>query len=529
TLIVKRQLEEILGDACRGLLENEALPSYLPKRRWFAAKQSRISRVHILYAVRIEDDRHSMLLSELEVQHSQGTDRYLLPLGFLGEDDRSGAMAEQLALARVRRGRDVGLLTDALGLDAFALRILDLLRSGASLPCEGGEIRFVPTPALSELELPDDVDVAHNNVEQSNSSVIIGHKVVLKLFRRLEPGLHPEAEIGHYLSEHGFEHVPPLYGEVARRNAAGESQTLMLVQGFIANQGDAWSWTRNALERAIREVGEESETSAEEGGYKALDELEEFATTLGQRLGELHRVLALPSENADFAPEQAGETHVAAWSQRVREQVEKALDLLERHKGNASEADQALAEQVLSERDTLLSAVEPLAQQAKGSLLTRIHGDLHLGQVLVAHDDAYIIDFEGEPARSLEERRAKDCPLRDVAGMLRSFDYAGAKMDEAVAGKSHDESAAEMAHDVAERYLVASRRAFLEAYWQSAADIAHRWASHDGANAALELFVLEKTVYEIAYEAANRPAWLGVPLRGLAAIVDQLSTRGAHD
>lgn len=528
TLIIKRHLEEILDTPSRGMLENEALPKYLPKRRWFAAKQARIQRVRIPYAVRIEDAQHTMLLSELEVEHSQGTERYQLPLGFLGEDERGGAMAQQLSLARVRRGRDVGLLTDALGLDAFALRILDLLRTGVSLPCDEGEIRFVPTPALSELELPEDVDVAHNNVEQSNSSVIIGHKVVLKLFRRLEAGLHPEAEIGHYLSGHGFANVPPLFGEVARRNVDGESQTLMLVQGFIANQGDAWSWTRNALERAIREASEDTEANPEEGGYGALDELEVFATTLGQRLGELHRVLALPSENPDFAPEQAGDAHVAAWSQRVREQVDKALDLLERHKGSAGEAVQQLAERVLAERDTLLAAIDPLAQQAKGSLLTRIHGDLHLGQVLVAHDDAYIIDFEGEPARSLEERRAKDCPLRDVAGMLRSFDYAGAKMDEAVSGKASDESAVEIAHGVAERYLLASRRAFLEAYWQSAADIAHRWTAREGAAAALELFVLEKTAYEIAYEAANRPAWLGVPLRGLAAIVDQLSTRGAQ-
>ncbi|SFH83051.1 maltose alpha-D-glucosyltransferase [Modicisalibacter xianhensis] len=529
TLIIKRHLEEILDTPSRGMLENEALPKYLPKRRWFAAKQARIQRVRIPYAVRIEDAQHTMLLSELEVEHSQGTERYQLPLGFLGEDERGGAMAQQLALARVRRGRDVGLLTDALGLDAFALRILDLLRTGVSLPCDEGEIRFVPTQALSELELPEDVDVAHNNVEQSNSSVIIGHKVVLKLFRRLEPGLHPEAEIGHYLSEHGFANVPPLYGEVARRNVDGESQTLMLVQGFIANQGDAWSWTRNALERAIREASEDTEANPEEGGYGALDELEVFATTLGQRLGELHRVLASPSENPDFAPEQAGDAHVAAWSQRVREQVDKALGLLERHKSSAGEADQALAERVLAERDVLLAAIDPLAQQAKGSLLTRIHGDLHLGQVLVAHDDAYIIDFEGEPARSLEERRAKDCPLRDVAGMLRSFDYAGAKLDEAAAGKASDESAVEVAHGVAERYLLTSRRAFLTAYWQSASNIAHRWTASEGANAALELFVLEKTAYEIAYEAANRPAWLGVPLRGLAAIVDQLSTRGAHD
>jgi len=530
TLIIKRQLEEILEAPSRGMLENEALPKYLPKRRWFAAKQSRIDRVKLLYAVRIADAQHSMLLSELEVQHSQGTDRYLLPLGFLGEDDRSGAMAQQLALARVRHGRHVGLLTDALGLDAFTLRILDLLRGGANLPCADGEIRFMPTPALSELELPEDADVAYSNAEQSNSSVIIGHQVVLKLFRRLEPGLHPEAEISRYLSERGYANVPPLYGEVARRNANGESQTLMLVQGFIANQGDAWAWTRNALERAIREAGEESEASIEESGYRALDELEEFATVLGQRLGELHRMLASPSDNPDFAPELADETHVAAWSRRVCEQIEAALDLLERHKGDAGEADRELVERVLAQRAALLTAVEPLAQRARGSLLTRVHGDLHLGQVLVAHGDAYLIDFEGEPARSLSERRAKDSPLRDVAGMLRSFDYASAKLDEAAVGKSGDESAVEAAHGVSERYLLASRRAFLEAYWQSSADIAHRFTAAEGASAALELFVLEKTVYEIAYEAANRPAWLGVPLRGLAAVVDQLSMSStAHE
>ncbi|MEC9483911.1 MAG: maltose alpha-D-glucosyltransferase, partial [Halomonas sp.] len=520
TLIVKRQLEEILDAPSRGLLEKEALPKYLPKRRWFAAKQARIDRVHVCYAVRIEDADHTLLLSEIEVEHSQGNERYLLPLGFLGEDDASSAMAQQLGLARVRRGRDVGLLTDALSLDAFALRVLDLLRTGVSLPCGEGEVRFLPTSAIHDLELPEDVDVAYSHAEQSNSSVIIGHKVVLKLFRRLEPGLHPEAEIGRYLSEQGFANVPPLYGEVARRNAEGESQTLMLVQGFIANQGDAWSWTRNALERAIREANESSEGNPEETGYGALDELEEFAATLGQRLGELHGVLARPSENPDFAPEQAGEAHVAGWVQRVRRQVEKALDLLERHKGNAGETEQALAAQALAARDALLAAIEPLAQQAQGSLLTRIHGDLHLGQVLVTHDDAYIIDFEGEPARSLAERRTKDSPLRDVAGMLRSFDYAGARIDELPSGPEGEHAAGDIGRDVAERYLLASRQAFLDAYWRSTADVAHCWQKAEGAAAALELFVLEKTTYEIAYEAANRPTWLGVPLRGLVAIVD---------
>ena len=531
TLIVKRQLEEILDTPSRGMLEHEALPKYLPKRRWFAAKQSRIDRVHILYAVRIEDARHSMLLSEIEVQHSQGSERYQLPLAFLGEDDKARALAQQLALARVRRGRQVGLLTDATTLDGFALAVMAALRNAKVLPSPAGEIRFLPTSILDALELPETPDVTQQAVEQSNTSIIIDHQVVIKLFRRLEPGLHPEAEIGRYLSESGFAHVAPLYGEVTRYDEQDTPQTLMIVQGFIDNQGDAWLWTRHTLARAIREQSAREalvEGQTREEGYSALDQLATFAATLGRRLGEMHQVLAAPCDNPAFTPEIAGAERVTLWGQRVRERVEEALELLARHKGSVGEAEQQMAATVLAERATLLAAIAPLAERAEGSLLTRIHGDLHLGQVLVAHDDAYIIDFEGEPARPLEERRAKDSPLRDVAGMLRSFDYAGAMIEDLLPQDEGDEAVAH-GHDVAEQYLSRGRSAFLEAYAASTANLPHRWREQAGAEAALELFILEKTAYEIAYEAANRPTWLGVPLRGLVAIVGQLTMRGPHD
>ncbi|WP_216642794.1 maltose alpha-D-glucosyltransferase [Hydrocarboniclastica marina] len=532
TLITKRNLEEILQPTPRALVEKEALPTYLPKRRWFGAKQARIENVRILYTAPLGDARHEMLISEIEVRHSQGTERYQLPFGFLGEDDRNQVLAQQLALARVRRGREVGLLTDGLALDSFALRVLDLIRDSAVIPSDQGELRFTPTPLLKELELEDNPEVSHESVEQSNSSVVIGRTVVLKLLRRLEPGIHPEAEIGRYLSECGYTQVPPMYGEVARHGPDGAPQTLMLIQRYVDNQGDAWAWTRSTLERALHEA-EYDEEKERESTFGAFDELETFSATLGRRLGELHQVLARETDNPAFAPDVADNSQVETWSRRVGERVQEALELLEQHKADATEADRALVEQALARGDLLKQAPARLARQARGGLLTRIHGDLHLGQVLVAHDDAYLIDFEGEPARPMAERRAKDSPWKDVAGMLRSFDYAGAVIDEKLSARESDAASAEAGHAVTEQYRIRGRQAFLNAYVESAEGIGHQWESEQGADAALELFLLEKTAYEIAYEAANRPAWLGIPLRSLVALAAQLAdqkTGGeAHD
>lgn len=534
TLIIKQRLEEIFEPTQRRLLERETLPSYLPKRRWFAAKQARIEEVHLHAMAQLEHSGHTLLFSELEVKHAQGRERYQLPLTFLGEEEQGNPLSQQLAMARVRRFHEVGLLTDAFTMEAFTLAVLEAMQQGTVLPFKNGEIHFLPTDAFAGLTLPEHSEVVPQGAEQSNSSVIINHQLVLKLFRRLEPGIHPEAEIGRYLTERGFAHTAPLHGEVTRLDEHGVPQTLMILQGFIDNQGDAWSWTRTTLGRAIREAmaGDEqrSELGRKEMGYGAFKELEDFAATLGRRLGELHMVLAMPSDDPAFTANVAGPSHVEHWKQRVTQRVEEALDLLERHQGATEEAEQQLASTILAQRARLLASIETLAELAEGSLITRIHGDLHLGQVLVAHDDAYIIDFEGEPARPLEERRAKDSPLRDVAGMLRSFDYACAKVEEAQhGGMEGTDSTADIGHDVVEQYLLRGRQVFLNAYWLATQDIPHEWEKSSGAAAAVDLFVLEKTAYEIAYEAANRPAWLGVPLRGLAAIVEQLSPGEPHE
>ncbi|GGY76944.1 maltose alpha-D-glucosyltransferase [Marinobacter zhanjiangensis] len=523
TLITRRHLQEVLEPGPRGELEKEVLLKYLPKRRWFGAKQARIESVNILYADPIGDSGKEFLMSEIEVRHTDGSDRYQLPLAFVSERGRNQVLAQQLAMARIRRGREVGLLTDAVVLEDFGLCLLEHLRRGDRLPCGRGELRFSSTSLLQALELPADVEVVPQGVEQSNSSIIIGRQVVIKVLRRLEAGLHPEAEISRYLTDNGFTHVAPFYGDVVRHEEGEDPHTLILAQGYIENQGDAWSWTGNTLERAIHEAALDEDSGTMERGFGAFDELEAFAATLGQRLGELHQVLARPGADPAFQPEMAGEEQVSLWAVRVGLRVREALDLLHRHARDVSEEDQRLASQVLEQRDNLISLAENLAHRAKGSLLTRIHGDLHLGQVLVSHDDAYLIDFEGEPARPLSERRAKDCPWKDVAGVLRSFDYASAVAGDRATLPEASPNASQQSREVADQYRRTSSQVFLQSYRQSAAGIAHRWQHADGEEAALQLFLLEKTAYEIAYEAANRPGWLKVPLRGLAAIADQMN------
>jgi maltose alpha-D-glucosyltransferase/alpha-amylase len=281
----------------------------------------------------------------------------------------------------------------------------------------------------------------------------------------------------------------------------------MLLQGFVRNQGDGWGWTLDWLSRAADQTDDEHGDAL--SGYFA------FIAALGRRLAELHAVLAAPSEDPAFAPEVAGEDTRTAWADGAIAQLDPALDLLE--KAELGEEERALADVLLGHRYALKQAVRRLAQSADGALMTRVHGDFHLGQVLVAQGDAVIVDFEGEPARTLEERRAKGSPLRDVAGLLRSLDYAAA-----AAASSLSTAPAERRDALLARFREEAGAAFSEAYREVEAAAPVPWAPAETRDALLDLFLLEKAAYELRYEAANRPAWLSIPLRGLAALADRL-------
>ena len=504
TLVLRHGMGDLLSGPTRAVLEAEVLPDYIAERRWFQSKDAHITATRIVAAAALTP---RLLLADVEVETTAGRELYALPLGVIAEDEPSGPFAPQLALARVRRRRDVGFLTDGFAMPQFVQAVVAALQARARYPAERGELVFRATDAF---DLEPDMEPDWPSAEQSNTSVIIGERAVLKLLRKLTDGVHPEAEMTRVLTERGFANTAALLGEVTLEVEGEAPRTVMLLQRFVYNQGDGWTWTLALLKRAL-----DDHAVSPDAPDQAFDGYSAFAGQLGRRLAEMHAVLAEPADDPAFAPETAAGAEVQAWTERVTRQVALALGVLGGRSGWASPDDADAAERLTSARDRLAARIETLAAAQHGAVRTRIHGDLHLGQVLVAAGDVVIIDFEGEPAKPLEARRAKDSPLRDVAGVLRSFDYAASAV---LAGFTDPaEGAHARAEALMDGFRKVSRTAFLCAY---------REAGGDADEGRLDLFLLEKAAYEVAYEAANRPDWLATPLHGLVAIVERLLDEG---
>ncbi|CAI5984065.1 unnamed protein product [Closterium sp. NIES-64] len=367
--------------------------------------------------------------------------------------------SHQHTLARIRRSAEagLGLLADAFAVPAFAHAIIQALREDREIAIapagREGVLRFRGEAGLAAVDLPADAPVKWFAGDQSNSSLSVGDgtnggKVMLKLVRRLNPGVNPEAEMTRRLTQLEFANSPALLGEVIREESDGTCYTLALVHRHIANEGDAWSWTldylKRTLDNATRLTGASGasleEYDAELAGYAAM------ASTIGRRLAELHSALAAPADDPAFSPERADSAQAQQHAAQAIATLHDALRVLAEHRRSgggkldgrtlaAAYADaDADAEWLENHVEPLTQAIRERACLEQDSLYLRIHGDLHLGQVLVARstdscthiDDACLVDFEGEPARPFAERRTKTTPLRDVAGLLRSFDYAAA-------------------------------------------------------------------------------------------------------
>jgi maltose alpha-D-glucosyltransferase/alpha-amylase len=510
TIVLRSDLAKTLLDSGRHVLEREVLPPYLAKRRWFAAKDETLQTARLAYLDRLPGVQ-PLFLAEIETTTTSGTARWLIPLALVWEGELASTLSRQLALAHVRRERRVGLLTDAFAVPAFAHQIIALLAQGACRASPDGEIRFEPTlDRVDSLQLPAEAEINWLSAEQSNSSLIVGDAVMLKIFRRIAGGQHPEAEMGRYLTQQGFANTPALLGEIARIGPDGTRFSLAIAQGFVRNQGDAWSWLLDQLLRALDDLTAPAAAGDAEADH--MSDYEVLAAAIGQRLGDLHVVLARPSEDPAFAPATATAQDVARWREHTRARLEAAFAVIAERKKWDRPDDEARAAVLQKSRRALLAALHELAQAGAGSLMSRIHGDFHLGQVLVVSGDVYIIDFEGEPARPLAERRAKSSPLRDVAGILRSFDYAAATIiDRKNVGSAPVSD--ERRDEFIARFRVCAPQAFLKAYRAT--------MSATGATVSerlLDMFLLEKAAYELTYEAANRPSWLGVPLAGLSEL-----------
>jgi maltose alpha-D-glucosyltransferase / alpha-amylase len=459
TLVVRNGMADIATDALRAQIERDILPNYLSARRWFAAKGREVHAIALQPIAALDASADAPALFEVTVRFAAGEHRYLLPLGIVWESEDIPMLARQLALANVRRGPRLGVLTDAFAIPAFAQRLLELLRRDATVPMAGGELRFRREPS-ADLEACASAPLRWLSAEQSNSSLLVGDQAVLKLLRRPPPGVQPEAEVGRHLTRLGVEHIAPLLGEVVVARGDGrDDSTIALLHGFVRNQGDGWNYTLAFLDRLIEDcVLAESDRPESEwfGDYEA------FAAAIGRALGELHRALARPSDDPAFAPEPADEADFARWRDHALEEVQRACKMMDAAAPRAEEHTRQLAHELHERRNALLERVRTLGH-SEHVLKTRIHGDFHLGQILVSSGEAIIVDFEGEPQATPEERRMKSSPMRDVAGLLRSLHYAAASVatrDDARLGMGMHE-----ARDRSlEHFLVAARGAFLAAY-----------------------------------------------------------------
>jgi maltose alpha-D-glucosyltransferase / alpha-amylase len=521
TLVMRNEIGELLAPEPKRIIEQEILAPYLARRRWFAAKDRNISSIGVARADAIRGGARDFVLFEIGVTTEGRQDRYFLPAGIVWEDEEPPAIVQQLALARVRQHRRMGFLTDAFAVDALPAEVLASLAKGRVEPLPDGELRWLAT-SQEIPSAPPGMGIHRLSAEQSNTSLILGEIAVMKILRRVQAGRHPQTEMTRYLTEHGYANSPALFGEMVRVDADGAPQTLLIAERFVPNQGDAWQWTLDRVRRGIHAPALTG--TDDEAGREAIAAYQPFARVIGKRVAAMHAVLASPTDDPAFTPERVGAGETKAWATAASKELDRALQTLENFTAWRDDAEHEGAKELVALRHPLGAKIQELAEAGVGTLRTRLHGDFHLGQILVAGDDAILIDFEGEPSKPLAERRGKGSPLRDVAGLLRSFDYAAATIarEPAPAGLP----TADRRDELLGHFVTMASASFLEGYRTAAAAAEHKWVPDvRSATALIELFLIEKAAYEIGYEAGNRPAWIGIPLRGLIKLAKRLLKR----
>ena len=505
-----------MAEKARAQLEQDTLPRFIAAQRWYAGKGQAVTRAAMVDHVMLESGPTSWLLALFNVEAGAEQAHYSMPLALAWEDVGEERLKGMLpaTLARVRQQAKIGVLADAYADEAFCRALLELIGAGRVLPSAKGSVRFMPTGVFSELG-PDlgQLPITPSRAQSSNTTLSFGQRLFLKGYRRLRPGVSPELEIGRFLTEVAhFPHCVPLAGAVEYLAADGTHMTLALLQAYVENQGDAWNYTVDYLDRFLEQLGAASAPLPEDahGAYLPL------IHTLGLRTAELHKALALVSGDPAFDPEPVQARDLEAWKRNALVELASALTQLEQQRSGLVQALRSDALALLEQRAELERRIELSVPAQLASVKTRLHGDYHLGQVLLRNGDFVIIDFEGEPARTLDERRQKHSPLRDVAGMLRSFNYAR----HTAVGRAAERRPQELDRfaQLSAQWEKQVRTAFLRSY-EEAMQSQMPADSIEPARRLLELFELEKAFYELRYELGNRPDWVGIPLRGLLALV----------
>jgi maltose alpha-D-glucosyltransferase/alpha-amylase len=498
-------------------LRSSVLPNFIARQRWFGGKSKQIRSVTVMDWSVFDEGKSVYLVTAVKYDSGE-EESYLVPLtmifGDAVEDVRSSR--ENAIVAPVRSASNEGILCDALVSETACQSLLSLLRHQAAWQSKAGEIRGNPSSVLSKIIAPDEgaPPARVSSAEQSNSSVLFGGQMIMKCFRRHEPGPNPDTEISRFLTERtGFRAIAPFGGAIEYARSGEEPSTLAMLQGFVTNDGDGWKWTLERLEAYYKYCAGRSDENAVRKFIS--DDYLEAARELGRVTAEMHRALASSIDNPDFAPETMTQPDIEELSKDFAEHAAHAIEMLKANLGHLPEDALELGGMVAGRRRKIIGCFHRLTSLQSPLARTRIHGDYHLGQVLHTSEGFIVLDFEGEPARPLAERRKKQSPLKDVAGMLRSFSYAAWSGLAKHAMQSHAEG--HQFEQWAKLWIRMASDEFLQAYLTEMSPSAI--VPRNDLNLILDAYVLDKALYELSYELNNRPDWVRIPLMGIVSLL----------
>jgi trehalose synthase-fused probable maltokinase len=523
------------------------LPEYLMRQRWFGGKARGVQSVEVSDAIPLAGGSVPAVVALARVQFVDGDSHvYAVPLA-AASPERAAALSREgrdgliLSVPAATQGQPDEKWCDALWDPEWPQALLGALAEGRSFRGTTGELRGVPTRAFARLRGDAKQVLAPSvmSAEQSNTSVRFADRLIFKLFRRLQTGVNPDVEICTFLTERtSFKHFPAVAGSLILRQD-GCDTSLAILQAFVSNRGDAWKYTLAELDSYFDRLGDRAHgpapaaarlfplpvSSPAEGAPPSVESnLGAYlgsARLLGERTAQLHLALASVADDAAFSPEPFSPSYQRSLYEFMLNLSTDVFALLRRRLDQLGAGLRQPARDVLQREGEVEDRLRSVLDRPIEALRIRIHGDYHLGQVLYTGDDFVIIDFEGEPARSVSDRRIKRSPLRDVAGMLRSFHYAAftAFLRRAEGADGPKSAALEC---WARHWQASASAAFLKAYLSAARGAA--FLPHEPAEieTLLRAFLLDKAVYELGYELNNRPDWVKIPLQGIQDVVGGL-------
>jgi maltose alpha-D-glucosyltransferase/alpha-amylase len=546
---------DLLAPTLEGLLTGPGLevlerllPPYLARQRWFGAKVRTIKSVHILDSADLPTINAALLFLELTYEDATpaaaaaaaddpsapdiSKDIYQLPLAIsIGEDiDLIRAHAPATIIATLTTPAGPAILHDAVAREDLRQSLLTLIESNGELPTRNGTLLSEQSSAFTAVRGTGALPARIGSAEQSNTSILYDARLIMKLFRRLQPGENPDTEIGRFLTETArFPRIAPFLGDIRLNREGSEPTTIAMLQGLVENEGDGWQWTLDELSRFYEscatsptppDIGAPptflSDTLVPDLAREHAGLYLDAAALLGRRTAEMHLALATPTDNPAFSAEPFSPADLSADAARIESQITRSLEVLKHSMARLSDDTTVdIAARILSHRLDLFSRASALNTKVLTATSPgrriRIHGDYHLGQILRSHGDFVILDFEGEPARALAERRTKQSPLKDVAGMLRSFSYAAYSGLNAHTSRHPDGTLEPWAR----LWQNAVSTEFLRTYRVTIAANPHLIPQPPQAQLLLNAYLLEKALYELLYELNNRPTWVRIPLAGI--------------